>query len=65
MQISTNDFYIKTSTRFTLKDEKELPAVDTVAYVCITYKDVVAINLSLEEMIYYSVMYHIFLERNQ
>ena len=47
MQISTNDFYIKTSTRFTLKDEKELPAVDTVAYVCITYKDVVAINLSL------------------
>ena len=46
MQISTNDFYIETSTRFTLPDEKELPAIDTVAYVYITYKDVMAINQS-------------------
>lgn len=65
MQISTNDFYIKTSTRFTLPDEKELPAIDTVAYVYITYKDEVAINLGSEEIMCYCVMYHIFLERNQ
>ena len=58
-------FYVKTSTRFTLPDEKELPVIDTVAYVYITYKDVVAINLGSEEIMYYSVMYHIFLERNQ
>lgn len=65
MQISTNDFYMETSARFTLPNEKELPAIDTVAYVYITYKDVVAINLGSEEIMYYSVMYHIFLERNQ
>lgn len=65
MQISTNDFYIETTTRFTLPDEKDLPAIDTVAYVYMTYKDEVAINLGSEEIMYYSVMYHIFLERNQ
>ena len=36
MQISTNDFYMETSARFTLPNEKELPAIDTVAYVYIT-----------------------------
>ena len=65
MQISTNDFYIETTTRFTLPDEKELPAIYTVAYVYITYNDVMAINLGSEEIMYYSVMCHIFLERNQ
>lgn len=54
MQISTNDFYMETSARFTLPNEKELPAIDTVAYVYITYKDVVAINLGSEEIMYYS-----------
>ena len=65
MQISTNDFYTETTTRFTLPDEKELPAIYTVAYVYITYNDVMAINLGPEEKMYYSVMHHIFLERNQ
>lgn len=50
MQISTNNFYIETTTRFTLPDEKELPAIDTVAYVYITYKDVMSINLGSGEI---------------
>ena len=50
------------TTRFTLPDEKELPAIYTVAYVYITYNDVMAINLGSEEIMYYSVMYHVFLE---